>query len=465
MGYPTRRHHSLLTRLPAILLLGACATSISSATKIPLNKLHSRGNRYQWKRDDDIGNGSETLNTVLLSNVIDQSYTCNITLGGKSVEVQLDTGSSNLVVPGEIPNSKNLSIPLNVTYAGGNGTGYIETAELEFAGYTIENQAFLNAAVSQLSSGTSGIIGVSIGNASSIRYALNSSAGDTVLDSIFRQNSTDSTNNFITLLLGHSPLEYSNSGSSQPFLENQENVFTIGEVVDGYEQIYSSPKLPIALQTPYETLLDANGVIGPDGKAINTTSLYGNSSQNDQLSVLLDSGTGVTLLPKDVVDSIYGRVPGAQRIVNASDLNPELASLPTLWRLPCTYEVNVSFSFAGQQYPLSPLDTSLNLTGYVGIQDSQDQDICIGGIIEIPPNFINPTKLGAFDAILGDSTLRNIYMLHYFGSFVDGSNSSTPEPYIQLLSTYNATAAHLDFVNTRLGGVDSTGSQPSLLSN
>ncbi|KIK56912.1 hypothetical protein GYMLUDRAFT_61751 [Collybiopsis luxurians FD-317 M1] len=245
MGYPTQL---FILFLPDTLLSFSWEPS-------------SRGNRPQWKRDSDIGNGSQTLSTVLLSNVLDQLYTCNITLGGKSVEVQFDTGcfteefpvmfaffdySSNLVIPGKIPNSKNLSIPLNMINASGNGTalapGYID--ELEFAGYTIENQAFLHAALGQL---TTGIIGVSMGNVSTIRHALNSSAGDTILNRIFRQNSTNSTDNYITLLLGRFQIEYSNSGSSQPFLENQQSIFTIGEVVYRYEEIHSSPKLPNAL--------------------------------------------------------------------------------------------------------------------------------------------------------------------------------------------------------------------------
>lgn len=50
-----------------------------------------------------------------------------------------------------------------------------------------------------------------------------------------------------------------------------------------------------------------------------------------------------------------------------------------------------------------------------------------------------------------------------FGDFVDGSSSNVASPYIQLLSTTDAGTAHTDFVNTRLSGVDTTGSQSALV--
>jgi len=49
-------------------------------------------------------------------------------------------------------------------------------------------------------------------------------------------------------------------------------------------------------------------------------------------------------------------------------------------------------------------------------------------------------------------------MLNY-GDFIDGSTSNTSDPYVQVLSTTDPNAAHADFVATRLGGKDTTGSQ------
>ncbi|KAI0045957.1 hypothetical protein FA95DRAFT_1459550, partial [Auriscalpium vulgare] len=62
------------------------------------------------------------------------------------------------------------------------------------------------------------------------------------------------------------------------------------------------------------------------------------------------------------------------------------------------------------------------------------------------------------DIILGMSFLRNAYILINYGDFADGTTSKL-DPYIQLLPTTNISSAHIDFVNVRLNGTDTTGSQ------
>jgi hypothetical protein len=63
-----------------------------------------------------------------------------------------------------------------------------------------------------------------------------------------------------------------------------------------------------------------------------------------------------------------------------------------------------------------------------------------------------------------NSTVRNAYQLIDFGDFVDGSDENVADPYIQLLSITDRAKAHEDFVNVRLNGTDTTGSQAPLLS-
>jgi len=57
--------------------------------------------------------------------------------------------------------------------------------------------------------------------------------------------------------------------------------------------------------------------------------------------------------------------------------------------------------------------------------------------------------------IMGMSFLRNTYTLMNFGKWVN--SNSNQDPFIQMLSVTNVQAAHNDFVQARLGGVDSTG--------
>jgi len=60
--------------------------------------------------------------------------------------------------------------------------------------------------------------------------------------------------------------------------------------------------------------------------------------------------------------------------------------------------------------------------------------------------------------ILISATVRNVYLLIDYGDFVDGTTNKAP-PYAQLLSVTDAAAAHSDFVQVRLDGVDTTGMQ------
>lgn len=61
--------------------------------------------------------------------------------------------------------------------------------------------------------------------------------------------------------------------------------------------------------------------------------------------------------------------------------------------------------------------------------------------------------------------VRNIYLLVNFGDFVDGRPSSVADPYIQLLPITDVADAHSDFVKIRLDGIDTTATQPHLLSH
>jgi hypothetical protein len=64
----------------------------------------------------------------------------------------------------------------------------------------------------------------------------------------------------------------------------------------------------------------------------------------------------------------------------------------------------------------------------------------------------------SFSALSPVITVRNVYLLINYGDYVDGANTNA-SPYVQLLSTTNPASAHLDFVNVRLGGTDTTGGQ------
>jgi hypothetical protein len=52
--------------------------------------------------------------------------------------------------------------------------------------------------------------------------------------------------------------------------------------------------------------------------------------------------------------------------------------------------------------------------------------------------------------------VRNFYTLFDYGNFIEDSSNDRGDPYVQLLSVTNATAARADFVKVRMNGVDTT---------
>ncbi|KAI0093260.1 acid protease [Irpex rosettiformis] len=368
-----------------------------------------------------------------LRNDQDLKYFTNISLNDQPFPVLIDTGSSDLYIAGSIAGAGNTGKSAKVSYAIGGASGPVLTAKMDFEGFTIMDQAFILDTSGNNPKGE-GLIGLGPNSESNVHQVLNNKNGDTPLDRIFRDNT--STPNFITIYLGRS------DDPTDPFPGD----LTIGSVVPGYGNITSQPKLPVLDVRAkggqhWQTLLDANGIIGPDGKPINTTSHVSGGGKN-QLNVIMDSGFSLPQVPKSIADAIYARVPGAEF--------KNVTGFGQTYTLPCDVELNITFKFHNVSYPVHPLDTTLD----IGRKDSSGNSVCIGAFQPIMPGAESPT----FDAIFGMGFLRNAYMLINFGDFVDGASSKTADPFLQLLPlTDDLTEAHSDFVNIRLMGNDNTG--------
>jgi len=370
----------------------------------------------------------------ILTNSDDVSYFASLTLGGKNFSVLIDTGSSDLWVGGDVPGSNSSGLNAGVQYAVGSVQGPILFGGLDFLDYNVTNQAFISATGK---TDGSGLIGLGPSRSSNVRQVLKTAAGDPVLDRIFLSNT--STPNYLTTLLGRS--------------DDPTDLFpgdiTVGELIPGFENIAQMPKLPVAEVSirdqgdqHWQILLDKDGIIGPDGKVINITSIV---DGGPRLNAVLDTGFTLPQVPRQVSDAIYGRIPGA----TFGDVG---RGAGRTWMFPCDIEVNLTFLIGGVQYPIHPLDTSLTWS-----QDNGTQ-FCIGSF---QPRVTTDQN---YDLILGMAFLRNAYMLVNFGDFVDGKQDKIADPYVQLLPTTEIAEAHKDFVQVRLNGIDTTGSQ-TLLDN
>ncbi|KAI0045590.1 acid protease, partial [Auriscalpium vulgare] len=400
------------------------AALLQAATDVAALRFHVRG---------QIGGPQRLIqrdHISVLNNTKNHRYYTNITLGGSPFSVAIDTGSSDLWVAGTVPGAKNTGFSADVTYAVGDDHGPVQTAPLEFAGYTVPDQAFILVTPSKDSPAGQGFIGLGPNTGSQVYLAMNQQpAGDAVLDRIFRQNT--STPNFITTLLSR--------------LDDPDEKFsgdiTVGEIVPGYEDIVNQVKVNVTTVSTsdsenqhWQVLLDPNGIIGPNGQPVNVSTQVATTSNKKQLTAVFDSGFTYPQVPKSVADAIYSGFEGAQYL-NISGIAPT-------WTLPCDTEVNITFNIGGNSYPIHPLDANMHFI------DISGHEVCAGAFQPIITTALNPD----YDLILGMAFLRNVYLLVNFGDFVDGSTSRA-DPYVQLLSTTNDTAAaHSDFVNVRIKG-------------
>jgi hypothetical protein len=262
--------------------------------------------------------------------------------------------------------------------------GPVNTAPLEWSGYTISNQAYIQVTPDGSHPEGSGLIGLGPSSGSNVRSAVNSGAGDPVLDRIFQQNT--STPNYMTILLGRS------DDPSEPFPGDM----TVGEILSGYENISSQPKLDVTAVSHaqlggqhWQLLLPEDGIIGPNGSVIPVTTVVSSTSDKKQATAIIDTGFTIPQVPKSVSDAIYSSISGAQYV--------NINGVGNIWQIPCDQEINLSFKFGGVVFPIHPLDVSLNGTN-LGLTDSSGNAICIGAVC------INPVHWRAFSEFLFSSS-------------------------------------------------------------
>ncbi|KAH9978210.1 aspartic peptidase domain-containing protein [Lactifluus volemus] len=366
-------------------------------------------------------------------------YNINLTMGGKTFSVLIDTGSSDLWVAGKVPGAKDTGVSASIQYAVGSAAGPVKTAELGLLGFTVPNQAFIEVEVSSENPEGTGLIGLGPSLGSKVLAAVNSVAGVPPIDSIFRQDTT--TPNFISVLLNR-PNDTKASYTGE---------MTISQIIPQFQKVTNQPKVPVTIlqsnlssDQHFSVLLDSNGITGPDGNAIQTKSStsLGPTHDPNQLVAVFDTGFSLPQVPAYVAEAFYSKAKGAQ-LINVEAFSGDV------WVFDCSAEINATFKINGQSYPIHPLDLSRSA------QVANGTEVCYGPYQPAISGANDPT----YDMILGMTFLSNVYLLLNYGDFIDGSTSSTATPYVQILSTTNPADAHSDFVATRLNGVDNA---PSL---
>lgn len=135
--------------------------------------------------------------------------------------------------------------------------------------------------------------------------------GAAIVDRIFLQNRT--TPNYLTVLLGRSAGEpvvhYGWKLRILNFFPDPTDFYsgslTIGEVLDGFEDVLVQPKIPVVDLEGYkkgdqhfQVLLDEDGLIGPDGEVIPLITDVSATSNKKQATVVIDTGFTLPQIPR-----------------------------------------------------------------------------------------------------------------------------------------------------------------------
>ncbi|KAH9016601.1 hypothetical protein EDB85DRAFT_1898042, partial [Lactarius pseudohatsudake] len=250
------------------------------------------------------------------------------------------------------------------------------------------------------------------------------------------------TPNYLTVLLNR----------PNDIAETYIGAMTIGEVLPQYSNISNQPKVPVlALQSNLSQdqhwliTLDSNGIIGPNGKAVNVKSnaIDAPTHNASQLVAGIDTGFTLPQVPSEVAHAMYSGAKGA-KLKNLQSYSGDI------WVIDCDAEVNVTFLIGGQSYHVHP-------STQIGKVRTTMEMILFRSSSKFQP-LIAGAEDSTYDMILGMAWLTNVYLLIDYGDFVDGT-TNTDSPYIQLLPMTDPAAAHAEFVATRLNGKDSTSSQ------
>ncbi|KAJ7669240.1 aspartic peptidase domain-containing protein, partial [Mycena polygramma] len=303
---------------------------------------------------------------------------------------------------------------------GANGT--VGLASFDFVGYKIPAQAFINATEGDGGEPPPffGLVGLGFDGPddpiprglSAANFTNGSEVGKSVLTNIF--NLYPDIPRFFALSL---PRDGDQGASG-------DGSFAIGAYDDRYSEVQHAPLLP---QFPENS---GSWSILTDGIFVNGSKIAWAVDPSANITAgkakgLLDTGTALIYLPRDVQDSAYSTIPGAVQTTQNSSL------FETAWVVPCGTAIDLQIGFGGETFRVHPLDLS-ELHVVLG-PNGKNYTVCKGLIL--------PNDDGR-DAIFGDVFLRNVYTVFGFG------NETTGGAYIQLLSLTNETSM-TDYSNMR----------------
>ncbi|EMD39148.1 hypothetical protein CERSUDRAFT_93190 [Gelatoporia subvermispora B] len=373
--------------------------------------------------------GVKTHVTDNVDNIQDTVYATNVSVGGQSFLIQLDTGSADMWVAlpsGKVDLTNTTDLAVQETYGVGAIAGPIVFANMTLGPHFVPNQAFINATNATdfdtiFDNDIFGILGLAFDEASLVdieilvSYGVNTTIGRTFLSNVFLQNA--SAPNVFTVLLGR-------SGDLD---ETTEGVFTIAEYDPDFSDIVNQPQLA-RFPNPTDLSQQPRWSVVMDGMTVNGEPFQFNASgvpgtPEGKTVAVLDTGFTFPPIPAGAVDFIYGSIQGAVYDNSTG-----------LWIVPCLNSTNLAFQFGNVSIPIHPLDITVPTVLY-------NETVCV--------NTFRATTLPVndqFDMVLGDAFLKNVYASFNYGGLPTNFSAI---PYVQLLPTTNLTTAFDEFQEVR----------------
>ncbi|KAH9851427.1 acid protease [Lenzites betulinus] len=371
----------------------------------------------------------------------DLEYTVDIVLGGQNFTVTIDTGSTDLWVNMDLEGIDvkvtNVSdVQTDSQYAMGDVKGNIAFAELRIGPYVIPSQAFINATnITSMPDGTQGIIGMAFDTAriyEEMQKAWGTDAANTLgrgpMSNLIAQN--PSVPGFFDLQLGRQdPLT----------LEEHNNHLLIGQHLATATAVANMPKIERINPKHWTLPLDGLNINGKPFTGWRKSGVAG--TPPGKIAAVLDSGFSLSLWPNEVVDAVYGSIPGAVKV--DGPIPGTGLPLTDNWVVPCNISPNISFVFGGQEYFVHPFDILSTLEPSFevdGVPLTANGTICCN-------IFGSGDLTDEYDIILGMGFLRNVYASFQYGDYAPGVNITGQQPFVQMLSTTDPVAAYAEFIN------------------
>ncbi|KAH7102660.1 acid protease [Auriculariales sp. MPI-PUGE-AT-0066] len=323
---------------------------------------------------------------ISIENVFDLYYSSTFTIGGQDLEVQLDTGSSELWVRPKqdfAPPVQSSNITLVVRYGIGNFEGALTSGEVIMGNVSIPKQSWLTYKQGQIDNvfqaGLDGMLGLGFSEVS------------TVLKNVRTQTKDDSGR---TLLANYFLANPSEPRTFSMFINRRDDpnskddgVLMIGAPEPEYASVVTAPSQPLHIDASYQRWANYLDAVEVNGVNITLPPTVVTGAPAGKHVANIDSGTSLVWAPTAAVDAIYKDIPGARYFPDQDQ-----------YTVPCMSAPRVALWFGGQRFPISPMDLTRVLT------DSNKEKYCTNAILHTAALSSQTHNL---DWQIGDTGMRN----------------------------------------------------------